>query len=294
MTGRAGYSCARAGAGRNAAPRMANVRGAEPHRFLDLSRLCAGWRENAIARPGTAVWAKTPVSLTVSVPAAISMRVARVRVPRPLRPTGAVNTQHPTERSRSGPIRAPESNTRTRTMFAVIRTGGKQYRVAAEDVIKVDKVKGDPGEIVQFGEVLVVGGDNVTLGAPDRCRRLRRRRGAGAGPRRQGHRLQEAPPQEFAPEARPPAGIHAAAGDRDPDRRRHADQDGEAQARAQAEAGGGRTDAAGETAKKRGAQGQGREKAGQRSCQKSSRQEADKPKSGAKARRSDDFVTKLD
>ena len=51
-------------------------------------------------------------------------------------------------------------------MFAVIRTGGKQYRVAAEDVIKVEKVKGDPGEIVQFGEVLVVGGDNVTLGVP--------------------------------------------------------------------------------------------------------------------------------
>jgi large subunit ribosomal protein L21 len=51
-------------------------------------------------------------------------------------------------------------------MFAVIKTGGKQYRVAAEDVIKVEKVRGDPGEIVQFGEVLVVGGDNVTLGAP--------------------------------------------------------------------------------------------------------------------------------
>jgi large subunit ribosomal protein L21 len=51
-------------------------------------------------------------------------------------------------------------------MFAVIRTGGKQYRVAAEDVIKVDKVPGEPGEIVQFGEVLVVGGDAVTLGAP--------------------------------------------------------------------------------------------------------------------------------
>jgi large subunit ribosomal protein L21 len=51
-------------------------------------------------------------------------------------------------------------------MFAVIRTGGKQYRVAAEDVIKVDKVKGNPGEIVQFGEVLVVGGDNITLGQP--------------------------------------------------------------------------------------------------------------------------------
>ena len=51
-------------------------------------------------------------------------------------------------------------------MFAVIKTGGKQYRVAAEDVLKVDKVKGEPGEIVEFGEVLVVGGDSVTLGAP--------------------------------------------------------------------------------------------------------------------------------
>ena len=51
-------------------------------------------------------------------------------------------------------------------MFAVIRTGGKQYRVAADDVLKVDKVAGNPGDIVQFGEVLVVGGDNVTLGVP--------------------------------------------------------------------------------------------------------------------------------
>jgi large subunit ribosomal protein L21 len=51
-------------------------------------------------------------------------------------------------------------------MFAVIRTGGKQYRVAAEDVIQIEKVAGDPGEIVEFGEVLVVGGDNVMLGAP--------------------------------------------------------------------------------------------------------------------------------
>ncbi|MDR3421038.1 MAG: 50S ribosomal protein L21 [Xanthobacteraceae bacterium] len=51
-------------------------------------------------------------------------------------------------------------------MFAVFKTGGKQYRVAAEDVLKVDKVKGEPGEIVEFGEVLVVGGDAVTLGAP--------------------------------------------------------------------------------------------------------------------------------
>jgi large subunit ribosomal protein L21 len=51
-------------------------------------------------------------------------------------------------------------------MFAVFKTGGKQYRVAAEDVLKVGKVKGEPGEIVEFGEVLVVGGEGVTLGAP--------------------------------------------------------------------------------------------------------------------------------
>ena len=51
-------------------------------------------------------------------------------------------------------------------MFAVFKTGGKQYRVAAEDVLKVDKIKGEPGEIVEFGQVLAVGGDSVALGAP--------------------------------------------------------------------------------------------------------------------------------
>jgi large subunit ribosomal protein L21 len=51
-------------------------------------------------------------------------------------------------------------------MFAVIKTGGKQYRVAAEDKLKVEKVAGEPGEIIQFGEVLVVGSDTVTLGTP--------------------------------------------------------------------------------------------------------------------------------
>jgi large subunit ribosomal protein L21 len=51
-------------------------------------------------------------------------------------------------------------------MFAVIKTGGKQYRVAADDVIKVDKIKGEPGEVIQLAEVLLLAGDNVTLGAP--------------------------------------------------------------------------------------------------------------------------------
>jgi large subunit ribosomal protein L21 len=51
-------------------------------------------------------------------------------------------------------------------MFAVIKTGGKQYRVAAQDMLKVDRLAGEPGQIVQFGEVLLVGGDSVTLGSP--------------------------------------------------------------------------------------------------------------------------------
>lgn len=51
-------------------------------------------------------------------------------------------------------------------MFAVIKSGGKQYRVAAEDVLKIEKIEGEPGQIVQLGEVLAVGGDAVTLGTP--------------------------------------------------------------------------------------------------------------------------------
>ena len=51
-------------------------------------------------------------------------------------------------------------------MFAVIKTGGKQYRVAAKDLLKVEKVAGEPGQTIQFSEVLMVGGDTVTLGTP--------------------------------------------------------------------------------------------------------------------------------
>jgi large subunit ribosomal protein L21 len=51
-------------------------------------------------------------------------------------------------------------------MFAVIKTGGKQYRVAPEDVIRIDRVAGEPGEVVAFGEVLVVGGETPVIGVP--------------------------------------------------------------------------------------------------------------------------------
>jgi len=51
-------------------------------------------------------------------------------------------------------------------MFAVIKTGGKQYRVALEDKLQVARVAGNPGDVVEFGEVLVVGGEQPTLGNP--------------------------------------------------------------------------------------------------------------------------------
>jgi len=51
-------------------------------------------------------------------------------------------------------------------MFAVIKAGGKQYRVAAEDVIRIDRVTAEPGQVVEFGEVLLLGGDTPQIGAP--------------------------------------------------------------------------------------------------------------------------------
>ena len=50
-------------------------------------------------------------------------------------------------------------------MFAVIKTGGKQYRVAAEDTLRVEKLAAKPGEIVSF-PVLMLGGATVEIGAP--------------------------------------------------------------------------------------------------------------------------------
>jgi large subunit ribosomal protein L21 len=53
-------------------------------------------------------------------------------------------------------------------MFAVIKTGGKQYRVAARDVIEVEKLAGSAGDGIAFAEVLMVGGEDAapTIGSP--------------------------------------------------------------------------------------------------------------------------------
>ena len=51
-------------------------------------------------------------------------------------------------------------------MFAVIKTGGRQYRVVPDDVLEIGKIAGDVGTIVQLGEILLVGGEQPVLGAP--------------------------------------------------------------------------------------------------------------------------------
>lgn len=51
-------------------------------------------------------------------------------------------------------------------MFAVLKTGGKQYRVAENDIFLVEKLGAEAGETVRFEEILMLGGDTPTIGAP--------------------------------------------------------------------------------------------------------------------------------
>ncbi len=51
-------------------------------------------------------------------------------------------------------------------MYAIIKTGGKQYKVAEGDTIRLQRLAGEKGDTVTFGELLAVGGDTITLGSP--------------------------------------------------------------------------------------------------------------------------------
>jgi large subunit ribosomal protein L21 len=51
-------------------------------------------------------------------------------------------------------------------MFAVIKTGGKQYNVSADEKVTIGRIAGDVGSTVELGEVLALGGDNPVFGAP--------------------------------------------------------------------------------------------------------------------------------
>lgn len=66
-------------------------------------------------------------------------------------------------RVRPGP---KDAEKKEKTMFAVLKTGGKQYTVRAGDILRVEKLAAEAGEKVQFNEILMVGGDSVTVGAP--------------------------------------------------------------------------------------------------------------------------------
>ena len=51
-------------------------------------------------------------------------------------------------------------------MYAVIKTGGKQYKVSEGDLVKVEKIDGEVGETIEIDQVLMVGGAEVKLGTP--------------------------------------------------------------------------------------------------------------------------------
>jgi large subunit ribosomal protein L21 len=51
-------------------------------------------------------------------------------------------------------------------MFAVIRTGGKQYKVAKDDVLDIERLDGDEGASITFGDVLALGGESTAIGNP--------------------------------------------------------------------------------------------------------------------------------
>ena len=51
-------------------------------------------------------------------------------------------------------------------MFAVLKTGGKQYKVQAGDVLRVEKLAATAGEKIQFNDILMLGGETLTVGSP--------------------------------------------------------------------------------------------------------------------------------
>jgi large subunit ribosomal protein L21 len=81
----------------------------------------------------------------------------------------AALTYEQPRKSGVAPRRASRAGTEQKgqKMFAVIKTGGKQYRVAADQVLEIGRVAGEIGDIVEIGHVLAHGnGDDVTIGAP--------------------------------------------------------------------------------------------------------------------------------
>ena len=69
-------------------------------------------------------------------------------------------------------------------MYAIVRSGGKQYRVEEKGIVTVDKLAGEAGESITLGEVLCIGGtDSLTVGQADCGRRNRHGHHCGTGQR---------------------------------------------------------------------------------------------------------------
>lgn len=117
-------------------------------------------------------------------------------------------------------------------MFAVIKTGGKQYKVAKDDVLVVEKLAAEAGETIQFNDVLMLGGEgDVTVGAPfvegagvqvevvgatrgPKLINLKRRRRKHSSRRKKGHRqdLTEVKVVEILASGADASGVKAAVG----------------------------------------------------------------------------------
>ena len=86
--------------------------------------------------------------------------VRKLRCPRPRKPQQRTKVRFTERRRREGARQG-------RRMYAVVKTGGKQYRVAANDLLRVEKLNGAPGDIVELGEVLMVAGEGgIEVGSP--------------------------------------------------------------------------------------------------------------------------------
>ena len=92
-------------------------------------------------------------------------------------------------------------------MFAVVKTGGKQYRVAKDDIVIVEKIAGEEGDVVALDDVLMIGeeGKAPTVGTP-RVDKAAVFAEVVEQERRQGHRFQEKTSTELSPQKRSPSG----------------------------------------------------------------------------------------
>ena len=107
-------------------------------------------------------------------------------------------------------------------MYAVIQTGGKQYRVAEGDTIRVEKLIGEVGSKVEFTDILMVGGEKVEVGKPHVGGAKVTAEIVAQDLAKKDHRLQDEAPERLSEPSWSPAAVHRAPHqERERLRRRH-------------------------------------------------------------------------